>query len=80
MIQELGLAVPRIHDLKVLIDLLLPHDKTLRAMRRGLGTLTRYAVEYRYPGRNATTRQMQSALRKAELVRMEIRTRLGLTT
>jgi hypothetical protein len=42
--------VPRTHDLEDLLDLLLPHDPTLKPLRRGLGSLTRYAVEYRYPG------------------------------
>jgi hypothetical protein len=76
--QEIGLAIPRTHNLTDLIDLLLPHDSTLRPFRRGLKTLTRYAVEFRYPGWSATTRQMQSALQKAERIRTEIRSRLGL--
>ena len=78
LLQELGLAIPKTHNLNDLLDLLLPHDVTLAPLRRGLKSLIRYAVEYRYPGERATTRQMQSALRVAERVRMEIRTRLGL--
>src|SRR5262245_61770384 len=78
LLQEFGAAVPRTHDLEDLVDLLLPRDATLAAIRRGLATLTRYAVDYRYPSANATTRQMLSALRKAGQVRTEIRTRLGL--
>ena len=78
LLQETGLPVPRTHNLIDLIDLLLPHDPTLRSLRRGLKTLTRFAVEYRYPGWNATTKQMQSALAQAERIRAEIRGRLGL--
>ena len=79
LLQELGLAAPRTHNVKHLFDLLLPHDATLRPMRRGGAGLTKYAVEFRYPGMAATTRQMQSALRMAELIRSELRTRLGLS-
>ncbi len=79
-LQELGHPVPRTHDLEDLLDLLLPHDATLAPLRRGLRSLTRYAVEFRYPGVRATTRRMQAALRHAERVRRELRTRLGLPT
>jgi HEPN domain-containing protein len=78
LLQELGLAVPRTHDLDDLLDLLLPHDAHLKPLRRGLFSLTRHAVEYRYPGVRARTREMQSALRIAERVRAEMRTRLQL--
>ncbi len=78
LLQELGLVVPRTHILNDLLDLLLPHDATLAPLRRGLRSLTRYAVEYRYPGVRATTRRMQAALRHAERVRRELRVRLGL--
>src|SRR5438128_1588019 len=62
LLQELGLRVPREHNLDVLLDLLLPHDPGLRGLRRGLKQLSKYAVEYRYPGFRATARQVQSAL------------------
>ena len=78
LLQELGRVVPRTHDLEDLLDLLLPHDATLAPLRRGLQSLTEYAVEFRYPGVRATTRRMQAALRHAERVRTELRARLGL--
>jgi HEPN domain-containing protein len=79
LLQELGAAVPKIHDLEhLLFDLLLPLDSTLSPLGRSLSSLNQYAVEYRYPGRSATTRQMQAALRHAERVRRELRGRLGL--
>jgi len=78
LLQELGVAVPRTHDLKQVLDLLLPRDATLAPLRRRAVSLTKYAVEYRYPGMRATTRQMQAALRTMERVRAELRARLGL--
>jgi predicted nucleotidyltransferase len=79
LLQELGTAVPRTHDLEVLLDLLLPHDASLASLRRHLTSLGRYAVEYRYPGLRATTRRMQAAHRHAARARSELRARLGLT-
>jgi hypothetical protein len=69
---------PRIHDLVKLLNLLLPHDATLRALARRLASLSNYAVEFRYPSDNATRKQALAALRHAENVRKEIRTRLSL--
>jgi HEPN domain-containing protein len=76
LLQDRGAPVPRTHDLLDLLELLLPQDGTLKPLRRGLGSLTRYAVEYRYPGPRARTREMQSALRIAQRVREELRSRL----
>lgn len=78
LLQELGLAVPKTHNLNDLLDLLLPRDATLEPLRRGLRSLIRYAVEYRYPGPRARTREMQSALRIAGRVRTVLRSKLGL--
>jgi hypothetical protein len=60
------------------LSLLLPRDVTLRALRRKLKSLARYAVEIRYPGERATKKQALATLRHAEHVRREIRARLGL--
>ena len=76
LLQDLGVAVPRTHNLKLLIDMLLPHDATLAPLRPRAASLTKYAVEYRYPGMRATTRQMQSALKAAERVREREQRRL----
>jgi HEPN domain-containing protein len=78
LLQEWSLPVPRTHDIPRLIDLLLPTDNTLRPMRRGTKSLTRYAVEYRYPGLHTSLRQARTATQKAGLFRKEVRKRLGL--
>jgi HEPN domain-containing protein len=78
LLQEIGAVVPRTHDLESLLDLLLPHDRTLAPLRRILQSLTKFAVDYRYPGKGATKRGMDAAIRHAERVRREARTRLGL--
>src|SRR5476651_1854000 len=51
---EIAVAFKRTHDLEEILDLALPHDKSLAGLRRGLVFLTDFAVDYRYPGENAT--------------------------
>jgi HEPN domain-containing protein len=80
LLQEWGLPVPRVHDLEYLLSLLLPNDATLRVVRRGLDGLSRFAVDYRYPGFHANARKAKAALQMAERIRLEVRTRLGLQT
>ena len=75
--QELGVAFPKTHDLERLVDLILPHDSTIKPLQRRVDALTVFAVEYRYPIVRATTRHMQTALRTMERVRAQIRARLG---
>lgn len=77
LLQEAGAVVPRTHNLEDLWHLLLPHDATLRPLRRPLVSLSRFAVDYRYPGMSASRRDAQSSLRMAERVRKELRQRLG---
>jgi hypothetical protein len=50
----------------------------LASLQRFLAKLSRYAVDYRYPGCSTSTREMHAALRQAERVRLEIRSILGL--
>ena len=78
LLQELGLAIPRTHILRDLVDLLLPQHAELTALGRGVKFLTRFAVETRYPGESATRRQADAALRWAERVRIASRRLLGL--
>jgi len=78
--EERSVPIPKTHNLHELLMRLLPHDASLKSLRRGLLTLSRFAVEYRYPGENATKRDAQSSLRKAERIRRELRKRLGLRT
>ena len=78
--EELGLTIPRTHNLEDLLSLLLPHHPGLRSLRRGLIFLTDFAVETRYPGENANKRQAEAAMRWATKVRTTARLLLGLPT
>ena len=80
VLQELGQAIPYTHDLRRLINLLLPTNTAWRRLRRGAPQLTRYAGEYRYPGITATRRQARAAFTKALAFRELTRRQLGLRT
>jgi HEPN domain-containing protein len=69
LLQELGLVVPKVHDLETLLAILLPHDQGLQILDRGLDRLTSYAVDYRYPGFRANAKKARAAMRVAERVR-----------
>jgi HEPN domain-containing protein len=79
LLQEFGLSIPRVHNLVDLLDLVVQHDAGLKTLERGMDFLTRFAVEFRYPGENANGRQAEAAVRCAERVRRAIRMRLDLT-
>jgi len=76
--EELGLSVPKTHDLEDLLTLLLPHHPSLRPLRRGLKFLTPFGVDIRYPGKRASKREAVAAFRWAGRVRGECRLLLGL--
>jgi HEPN domain-containing protein len=78
LLSELGMRIPRTHNLDDLLALLLPHHASLRGMRRGLIYLTDFAVDVRYPPVRATKRQATAALRWAGKVRDQCRPLLGL--
>jgi HEPN domain-containing protein len=79
LLQESGLVVPKTHELADIIDLLQPGNATLTRLRRQADSLTQYAVDYRYPGEIASKRQMEAALRHADQIRLECRSKLKLS-
>ncbi|MBM4071479.1 MAG: HEPN domain-containing protein [Planctomycetes bacterium] len=75
---ELGMHVPRTHNLEDLLGLLRPRLPQLTALARGLIFLSRFAVHGRYPGFSARLTQARAARRWATKVRIEARTLLRL--
>jgi HEPN domain-containing protein len=69
LMEEVGSPVPKTDNLLDLQQTLLPRFPVLGALQRGLVFLKQFAVEFRYPGKNATQRQATAALRWAERVR-----------
>jgi len=61
-----------------MLELCLPYDETFESQRDHLKDLTRYAVEFRYPGEMATKEDAQAAFRAVKAVRSFVRQKLGL--
>jgi HEPN domain-containing protein len=78
LMEEIGVSIPKTHDLENLLASLVAHHSDLRSLRRGLLFLSDFAVDARYPGTNATKRQAVAALRWAERVRIMTRKLLGI--
>jgi HEPN domain-containing protein len=78
LIEEAGGLIPKTHSLERLLQLIAPHHPVLQRHKRGLRFLTKFAVETRYPGENATKRQTVAALMWVERIRHECRVLLGL--
>jgi HEPN domain-containing protein len=76
LLQQWGLPVSRTHELNALLDLLVPHDAGLESVRRGLKSLTAYAVAIRYPETSATPGKCRFAPRLADRVRQEVQQQL----
>ena len=78
LMEELGLSVPKAHDLEDLRTLLLPHHPPLRPLRRGLKFLTRFSEDIRDPREWASKREAETAFRWADRVRTAARALLGI--
>ena len=77
-LQEQGQRFPRTHDLVELLELCLLFDRSFETHRNLLKDLSRFAVEYRYPGDSATREEARLALRTLKTVRDFVRSKLGL--
>ena len=69
-----------VHDLIELLELCLLRDGTFELQRDLLKDLTRYAVQFRYPGEMATKEDARAALQVVKTVRAFIRSKLGLSS
>jgi hypothetical protein len=74
----MGAVIPKTHALEKLLHLVALHYPALQRHKRGLRFLTKFAVETRYPGENATKRQMVAALSWVKRIRQECCSLLGL--
>jgi len=78
LLAEKDVRFAKTHDLEELLDLLLPGQPRLEALRDGLALLTDHAVEFRYPGETATKEIARTALAHCRAARKEVRRSLGL--
>jgi HEPN domain-containing protein len=75
---EAGLDAPRVHDLVLLLQHLLPVEPLWASFAPALRGLNDYAVKFSYPGHAATRADAREALKACRSIRAEVRLSLGL--
>lgn len=66
---EMGMRVPRIHDLEALVNLLIDQYSDLERILRNARILSAMAVEVRYPGMSADEDDASESLKAAVVIR-----------
>ena len=74
----LGIAFPRTHDLRQLLNACVQVEPLWSAYAKVLDRLSNYAVDFRYPGHTATLREAKLAFQHCRSLRVEARGSLGL--
>lgn len=75
---EAGTAFPYTHDLERILQLALVHEPLWSALQPAGKFLTDCAVDFRYPGQNATETAAKEAMRHCKAIRTEVRHSLRL--
>ena len=73
LLQSYLVDFPKIHSLPVLLDQCLKIQPVLETMREDLKELTRYAVQFRYPGESADKANAMVAVQIMKRCRQAIR-------
>lgn len=76
-LEEAGIHYPKTHDLEKLLQLVLPVEPLWGALRPAFKSLSGFAVEFRYPGAEATASDAAQAVKDAKAIRKEARIALG---
>ena len=77
-LEEAGRPVPKVHDLILLLQHVLPLEPLWASFAPMLRSLNDYAVKFRYPGNIATRAAARAALKGCRSIRAEVRLSLGL--
>jgi HEPN domain-containing protein len=77
-LQEANTSHPRSHDLLVLLGLIVPTIPNWQAWKSDFLVIAPYAVEFRYPGKSATTENAKHVVQVCTEVRQAIRSELKL--
>ncbi len=78
-LQENNIPIQRTHNLNDLLDLILPTIPAWRVWQNDLSTLTKHAVDSRYPEQIATASDAENAMRICGEIREAVRTELKLS-
>ena len=77
-LEEAGIVTPKTHDLERLLGVVLAVEPLWSALRPPLNRLTDFAVDFRYPGNEATQAEAKTAFADCKAVRKGVRLSLGL--
>ena len=77
-LQEANIPFPRTHDLKELLELIVPSVPIWRVWEPDFSSLFKYAVATRYPGASATADNAEHAVHICDTVRQAVREQLKL--
>lgn len=72
-LEEAGTAIPRIHDLTILLQIALTIEPNWATLQTPLTGLNLYAVAYRYPGKTALKSDAKLAIAHCRIVRQVVR-------
>ena len=77
-LQETDIRFAKTHDLKELLDLILPVIPDWHIWQSDFSTVSQHAVDFRYPGKSATTEDACHAIAVCKRVRQAVRLELKL--
>ena len=77
-LQEANIPFPRTHDLKELLELIVPSVPIWQVWEPDFSSLFKYAVATRYPGASATADNAEHAVHICDTVRQAVREQLKL--
>ena len=77
-LQEANIPVPRTHKLEELLNLIVPTIPDWRSWQPDFSTLSKHAVDFRYPGKSATAENAEHAVKICNVVRQAVREALKL--
>jgi len=77
-LEEAGISFKKTHDLEELLNQILSAQPTWNVLQKGAAYLSAFAVDYRYPGVNATSAMARDAVKSCGNLRKAVRASLGL--
>ncbi len=72
-LQEASISFKKTHDLKILLNDILPIEQTWVNLQNSADSLTIYAVKFRYPGNSSNKSEAKEAVKYCSLIRNAVR-------
>ena len=72
-LQEASISFKKTHDLKILLNDILPIEPTWVNLQNSADSLTIYAVKFRYPGNSSNKSEAKEAVKCCSLIRNAVR-------